>query len=264
MSEPYSSLSLSQRAYVNSQSLKSASKWLLVLVSCITIFSTLALGALLFSMSQNILVLISVVISFILSAYIIIWFIIKAPHSYRRISEWNEDYLHSAYILIFDTTLPKGDSSGKRLLNLARMVFPELRPEVYYSALLDKPSAQAFTRSLWNKLRLSKDSKAQITFDQRVDSQNFDVVYGTEKGYFVIKDFKDQVVTSDELKKSLDTIAKHFSKIFRVIIVSKDYEPKLKGESDDEYIKELLKYKFPFDLIIEENIGYTVLRIGGI
>ena len=165
--------------------------------------------------------------------------------------------------LIFDTTLPEGDSSGKKLLNLARMVFPRNILEVYYSALLDKPSAQVFTRSLLNKFRYSKDSEAEITFDQRMDSQKLDVVYGTDKGYFVIKDFKDQVVTSDELKKFLDTIAKQFSKIFRVIIVSKDYEPKLKGESEDEQLKELLKYKFPFDLIVEENIGYTVLRIGG-
>jgi hypothetical protein len=220
------------------------------------------LGALLSSTPQNILVLIGVVISFILAAYVIVWFIIKAPHSYRRLSEWNEDYLHSAYILIFDTTLPKGDSSGKKLLNLARMVFPELRPEVYYSALLDKPSAQVFTRSLWNKLRHSKDSEVGTTFDQRVDSQNLDVVYDTGKGHFIIKEFKDQVVTSDMLKTFLDTISKHFSKIFRVIVVAREYESKLTGETLEEQMSKLSREKFPFDLIIEENLGYSVLWIG--
>jgi hypothetical protein len=123
---------------------------------------------LLLSTSQNILVLVGVVISFILAVYVIVWFIIKSPHAYRRLSEWNEDYLHSAYILIFDTTLPKGDSSGKRLLNLAKMVFPELRPEIYYAALLDKPSPQVFTRSLWNRLRHRKDFEVEAIFDQRV------------------------------------------------------------------------------------------------
>ena len=39
------------------------------------------------------------------------------------------------------------------------MVFPELRPEVYYSALLDKLSTQVFTKTLWNKLRQHKDPK---------------------------------------------------------------------------------------------------------
>jgi hypothetical protein len=263
MSEPYSSLSLSQRAYVNSQSLKAASKWLLILVSCITFFSALALAALLFSNTQNIIVLVGgVVISFILSVYVIIWFIIKVPHAYRRLTEWNEDYLHSAYILIFDTTLPKGDSSGKRLLNLARMVFPELRPEVYYSALLDKPSTQVFTKSLWNKLRQSKDPETGAKFDQRVDSQNLDVIYDTGKGYFIIKDFKDQVVTSDKLKTFLEMISKHFSKIFRVIVVAKEYESKLTGETLEEQMSKLSGEKFPYDLIVEEKLGYSVLWIG--
>jgi hypothetical protein len=55
--------------------------------------------------------------------------LLDIPYAYRRLSEWNEDYLQSAYILIFDTTLPKGEPSGKRLLYLACMVFPELRPQ---------------------------------------------------------------------------------------------------------------------------------------
>lgn len=262
MSEPYSSLSLSQRAYVNSQFLKAASKWLLILVTCITFFSALALAALLFSTNQNIIVIVGVVISFILSVYVIVWFIIKAPHTYRRLSEWNEDYLHSAYILIFDTTLPKGDSSGKRLLNLARMVFPELNPEVYYSALLDKPSTQVFTKSLWNKLRQRKAPETEAAFDQRVDLQDLDVVYDTGKGYFIIKDFKDQVVTSDKLKTFLETISKHFSKIFRVIVVAKDYESKLTDETLEEQMSKLSREKFPFDLIVEEKLGYSVVWIG--
>lgn len=271
MSEPYSSLSLSQRAYVNSQFLKAASKWLLILVSCITFFSALALGGLLFSMSQSILVIVSVVITFILAVYVIIWFIIKASHVYSRLSEWNEDYLHSAYILIFDTTLPKGDTSGKRLLNLAKTVFPELTPEVHYSALLDKPSAQVFTRALWSKLRHSNSSTMgnRAAFDYEItdpydlnDAYNLDVVYGTDKGTLIIKDFKNQTVTSEELKKFLDAISKYFSKIFRVIVVAKEYESKLAGETLEEQMSKLSRDKFPFDLIVEEKLGYSVLWVG--
>lgn len=262
MSESYSSLTLSQKAYVNSEFLKAASKWLLALVSCITFFSALALAGLLFTASQNIPVFVGVIISFILAVYIIVWFVIKAPHAYRRLSEWNEDYLQSAYILIFDTTLPKGESSGKRLLYLASMVFPELRPHVYYSALLDKPTTGLFAKSLWNKLRHREDSKTIATFDQKIDSYNLDVVYRTGKGYFIIKDFKNQAVTSTELKKFLELISKHYPKIFRMIIVANEYEPKLTGESLDEQIASSFQYGFPVDLIVEEKLGFSVLRIG--
>lgn len=263
MSDAYSSLSLSQRAYVNSHFLKAASKWLLVLVSGITFFSAVALGALLWSVSENILAVVGSLISFLISVYIIIWFVIKAPHAYKRLSEWDEDYLHSAYILIFDTTLPKGESTGKKLLNLSKMVFPELRPEIYYSALLDKLTASVFMKSLWNKLRHSTSSEPKAVFDLRINSYNLDVALKTDKGHFVIKNYGNQTVTIDELKKFLDTASRHFSEIFRIIIVSKDYEPRLKGEFHEEQLKGLLKYKFPFDLIVEENVGYTVLRIGG-
>jgi hypothetical protein len=263
MSESYSSLTLSQKAYVNSEFLKAASKWLLALVSCITFFSALVLAGLLFTVSQNIPIFVGVIISFILAVYIIVWFVIKAPHAYRRLSEWNEDYLQSAYILIFDTTLPKGESSGKRLLYLASLVFPELRPDIYYSALLDKPTTGVFAKSLWNKIRHRKDSEVMAAaFDQKIDSYNLDVVYRIAKGYFIIKNFENQVVTSDELKKFLEVISKQYTKIFRVIVVAKEYEPKLKGESLGEQIASWSGYNFPFDLIVEENLGYSVLWIG--
>ena len=142
------------------------------------------------------------------------------------------------------------------------MVFPELNPEVYYSALLDKPSTQVFTKSLWNKLRQRKAPETEATFDQKVDSQDLDVVYDTGKGYFIIKDFKDQVVTSDKLKTFLETISKHFSKIFRVIVVAKDYESKLTDETLEEQMSKLSREKFPFDLIVEEKLGYSVVWIG--
>lgn len=264
MSESYSSLTLSQRAYVNSESLRAASKWLLILVSCVTFFSALALIALFVSTSQNITVFVGVIICFILTVYIIVWFIIKAPHAYRRLAEWNEDYLQSAYILIFDTTLPKGDSSGKKLLYLASLVFPELRPDIYYSALLDKTTFSVFAKSLWNKLRHRKDSEVMTAaFDQKIDSYNLDVVYRIAKGYLIIKNLENQVVTYDELKKFLDTISKNFSKIFRVIVVAKEYDSKMTGEALEEQMNKLSRNRFPFDLIVEEKLGYSVLWIGG-
>ena len=76
------------------------------------------------------------------------------------------------------------------------------------------------------------------------------------------KDFKDQVVTSDKLKTFLETISKHFSKIFRVIVVAKEYESKLTGETLAEQMSKLSREKFPFDLIIEEKLGYSVVWIG--
>jgi hypothetical protein len=89
-----------------------------------------------------------------------------------------------------------------------------------------------------------------------------DVVYNTGKGHFIIKDFGDHVVTSDMLKTLLDMISKHFSKIFRVIVVAKEYESKLTGETLEEQMSKLSREKFSIDLIVEEKLGYSVLWIG--
>jgi hypothetical protein len=105
MEEPQSTLSLSERAYVIVKSLRGASRWLLRLVIGILFFNSLALIA--YIAIEN-LVLISIIISTTaISAYVFGWFVIKAPHTYRKLQEWDEDYLESAYILIFDTTIPK-------------------------------------------------------------------------------------------------------------------------------------------------------------
>src|SRR5713101_7697825 len=99
MEEPQSTLSLSQRAYVIVKSLRGASRWLLGLVKGILFFNVLGMIAWLNAMSMAIqnLVFVSLVISIAISAYVFGWFVIKAPHAYRRLQEWDEDYLESAY-----------------------------------------------------------------------------------------------------------------------------------------------------------------------
>ena len=49
-----------------------------------------------------------------------------------------------------------------------------------------------------------------------------------------------------------------------MIVVAREYESKLTGENLEEQMSKLSRDKFQFDLIVEENIGFTVLRIGGI
>src|SRR5437660_9550649 len=89
MEEPQSTLSLSQRAYVIVKSLRGASRWLLGLVIGILFFNILALIAWLNTTSIAIenLVFASIIISISISAYVFAWFVIKAPHAYRRLQE---------------------------------------------------------------------------------------------------------------------------------------------------------------------------------
>jgi hypothetical protein len=266
MEEPQSTLSLSQRAYVIVKSLRGASRWLLRLVIGVLFFNILSMIAWLNATSiatQN-LVFVSLVISIAISAYVFGWFVIKAPHAYRKLQEWDEDYLESAYILIFDTTIPKGSSTGEKVFNLSKLVFPELRSDLYISPL-DKPTFPSFVKALLSKRKITRNTiHADISesLNYTIDSYVLDVAYKTDEGYFIVKDFKDKIVTPEDLRQLTRIAKEKFTRIFRVICVAQAYDESFmdKVRLDKQMIKEL-KANFKIDLILEEKVGYSVLWI---
>ena len=129
------------------------------------------------------------------------WFVIKAPYAYRKLQEWDEDYLESAYILIFDPTIPKGSSTGEKVFNLAKLVFPELRSDLYISPL-DKPTFPAFIKALLPKKRITRNAihgDISQSLNYIIDTYVLDVAYKTDEGHFIVKDFKDKIVTPEDL-----------------------------------------------------------------
>ena len=61
-----------------------------------------------------------------MTVYLLVYFLFKGPSTYKKSKEWNEDYLEEAYTIVFGTTIPKGSTTGERVFNLARVIFPEL------------------------------------------------------------------------------------------------------------------------------------------
>jgi hypothetical protein len=206
------------------------------------------------------------VVSVAISSYIVVWFLLKAPHVYKKLEEWDEDYLRSAYILIFDTTVPRGNSTGEKVLNLAKLVFPELRSDLYIS-LLDQPTTTAFISALFRKFSKNREKPGEQNISESigytVDSYYLDLALKTQHGYFIVKDFKDKVVTLEDLKQLVKIICHEFrNNVFRIICVARKYNlPLLQGELlERQMIKELAS-DFSIDLLVEEDIGYSVLWI---
>jgi hypothetical protein len=95
-----------------------------------------------------------------------------------------------------------------------------------------------------------------------------DVALKTLEGYFIVKDFKDHIVTQEDLEYLLKTARHKFRNkrlqpnIFRIIVVAKDYEESfLKRESLEQIMNRLVGTKLKVDLIVEEEKGYSVLWI---
>jgi hypothetical protein len=94
-----------------------------------------------------------------------------------------------------------------------------------------------------------------------------DLALRTEVGYFIVKDFKGNIVTVADLKQLSRIVGGKFKNryrktyVFRVICVSKQYDPSfLKAKSLEEQMIEL-DSNFPIDLLIEEKVGYSVLWV---
>jgi hypothetical protein len=210
-----SALTLSQRAFVNFNSLRGAGKWLFIIISTVILLNLLALIA-----WQNIEIKIygdfvwaTILVSLILCVYVIAWAVVKAPRAYRRLREWEEDYLNIAYVLIFNTTIPKGSSTGEKVLNLSKMVFPQLRPDLF-STPLDKPTFSSFVKALLRRISKKADepmdwSNSNI-YNYKIGELNLDVALKTDFGYFLIRDFDEKVVTAEDIEELVKKVGAKF------------------------------------------------------
>jgi hypothetical protein len=255
-----SALTLSQRAFVNFNSLRGAATWLYLLISAVILINSLALIAWpnIEIKSYGDFILLTIIVSLVLCVYVIAWSIVKGPRAYKRFQEWEEDYVEIAYILVFSTTIPKGTSTGEKVLNLSKMVFPQLRPDLF-SSPLDKPTTSAFVRALLRKILHKGDNSTDSTnsniYDYQVDAFNLDVALKTDFGYFLIKDFDKKEVSVEDIEKLVKVVRSNF-KIFRIVCVASAYDSSLKEELLESNMIKFSEIKI--DLLLKEKTGYSL------
>ena len=102
----------------------------------------------------------------------------------------------------------------------------------------------------------------------KVNGYTFDFALKTDDGYFIIKDFQDKIVNIDDIKQLIDKAKSKFKNkyqlthIFRILIVAKNYDNSFhERKSLEEIMTKEIKSKLKSDLIVKENIGYSLLWI---
>ena len=197
----------------------------------------------------------------------------------KQLNLWIQEYMKNTYVLVFNTTIPKGKYTAEKIFNLAKKVFPELQENYSKFYTIDKIGHLAI-RLFFTKL-MSKKTVRIVTdeVNSKVDNNKYyiDLAIKTLEGYFIVKDFNEKIVTLDELRNFLKIIDKTINKqkikkvwkfnrnpkIFRLVILAKNYDQQfLERDSLEKTMTEELKINFKVDLIIEDNIGYTILWTG--
>jgi hypothetical protein len=205
----------------------------------------------------------------LMTVFILVYFLFRGPSAYKKLEEWNEDYLEETYTIVFNTTVPEGDSTGEKVFNLARAVFPELASDYVRLAAGTQDKIKLYFKKKLGRLQplnISQSLNYKINPTYSVDL----ALKLPLEGYFIVKDFKEKVVTIDELNYLAKTISGKFKDkyhplrvdVFRAICVAKHYDASfLNRESLERLMKEDLKAKFDIDLLVEEKVGYSVLWV---
>lgn len=168
----------------------------------------------------------------------------------KEMANWENDFLDQSYIMTFNTTPPTGSTNGKKIFDLAQIVFPELRKKTGRKA----------------KWKGTMKGSNNYEFDCFQASTGKD---STEQEIFVAKHFGDTKVTFKKLQElckatidslSLDSVKKKIKDvdkmvILRLICVGKNYEKQLVVDESWEDLRDDLDFEYPIDLIFENEDG---------
>lgn len=270
-----SSVTLSQRAYIISDSLQGTSKAVFGTFILLLFFLLFVLLSLFVPGYQTFFDPLHTTLQFvrfwipctiILVSALMIWYYQRARKVFRMVSDWNHDYLTQAYILTFDTTLPTGNTTGEKVYSLAKLIFPELR---FDYAKFSPYYTDYFKYYFKKKIGKSKQQSLSRSLNYSINGNSFDLALRTMKGYFIVKDFKNKAVTEKDLRETLHVIRNNFkdkyhrSFVLRVVFVAKEYaQPLLERETLENKMTREIRTNFGVDLLIQDNAGYSVLWVG--
>jgi hypothetical protein len=259
-------LSISQSAYVISNDLKYFVDALRLVLLVNLFFLSLGWLNTIYQFDQTFHLFVYFELSLATVYYLVVFFL-KSP--YKKLKQWIQGYLDDAYTVVFDTTIPRGNNSGEKILNLASSIFPQLRDD--YEQLMSDP---LYKLKLWFKRNIIRTKKSYgiKNFNYQINSDSVDLLMKTGEGNFVVKDFKDKIVTVEVLKDFIRILITKFrvktdfpphTDIFRVICVAKTYDDELLNrETLEKLMTQELNTDFEIDLIVEESVGYSVLWVG--
>lgn len=205
---------------------------------------------------------------FFMISFFTMWYFIKSKKFSKNLREWNKMYFDQNYTIIFNTTLPKRKSDTENIIELSKFIFPELRYDYQKFSPSPGDSLKFFIKSKFMEPNRIEEKRILKATNFKVNDYVFDFALKTEKGYFIITNFQDKFVNIDDILQIIHIAKSKFKTkfqrtyIFRLLIVAKSYDKLfLERESLERIMTNEKLSKVKIDLIVKENIGYSVLWI---
>ena len=257
---------LSQSAYILIGSFSTFSRSLLLAFGMALVIIIIAAGVF-HSIGEDSLTTIFLYFFFFLLAYFLLYYL-KSRKFSKHLKIWKKNYFDQIYTIIFNTTIPKGNNEIEKILFLSRYIFPELSYDFikYSSDYID--NLRYYLKSKFSDVKKIEEKRILKAMNYKVNRNTFDLALKTDRGYFIIKNFDDKIVNINDIAHLAEKTKSKFKNIYqrtnilRILIVAKNYdEPFLERASLEEIMIQKIKPKLKIDLIVKENIGYSVLWI---
>ena len=188
------------------------------------------------------------------SGRFVLGFLYKRSETLKTIHSVHSTLVRKSYFINFELVDTTGSTRLEKLTNHLGLVFPEIRKKL---------------TKLENKKRTIAWLQKHQNFAKKVNRLgNYDLIFKTTMGLFVIKIF-DKTVTFEDLEVIAKQLRDHrvTTKIIggiqieRTIILAKSYANSFDASSIDEKMNSL-KRDFNLDLILEEDeYGYTIIWV---
>ena len=183
-----------------------------------------------------------------------VWFYVKGNSRRKELRKLIRDYVTQSYYFTLSSSTHSKDQIDIDFFNIAEGVFPELQRE--------KLKNLKKTGEEWEvpSLLLEGDSKGEKGGDY-----NFDISAETKDGFFVVKHFKKDQVSFEDVREAIITAKDgHSSRkgIFRMVCLANSFSKEaIDGHKD---LEKSTKNKVPLDLIGVREKGFSVVKISSI
>ncbi len=181
-------------------------------------------------------------------AWLVYWLLTKGRKTHRNLLDIYSSFIHRTYVTTFELIPHQGKTKIDRLFNHLSLVFPEVE------RFADK-IGMSFS-DWWEK------KKDELFF------RNYDGVFTTDTGYFILKIFKT-TVKWEHIKDEIDKLNKEQKinkiidthRIMRVICLADEYDPFFESDDLISKMKETKRNYYKIDLILEREFGYSTIWI---
>ena len=159
------------------------------------------------------------------------------------------EYTHQSYLITLSVTnRTKDDDASMNFFNdVARNVFPEL-----------KLADIEFMKKSGEEIEVE-----ELTLeDKKKGDYTFDVVFDYKKTIFLVKDFKKNKATYDDLEECLSVAIEQFgNKILRLVYLAEDFDSSIL--KNYQKLSDISKAP-PLDLILYNEKGFSTLKVSNV